>query len=117
MIVEKIEKPTHHDEPQEGGTVSLADIDQLLEAMQNDAHADPCYFYISIEIAKRIWRFSQLAKLDAANPLPQRKLRKHIMRKIYARRRKGRERIARLEQIRDAREAQLIEEMMRQGQP
>lgn len=88
---------------------TLDDMARLFEHLKNAARAGPTYFTVSPKTAKRIWRFTELAKLDKACPLPTFKLRKCIMRKIYAKRHAGLARINRKERIRDAEEQRIIQ--------
>jgi hypothetical protein len=86
------------EQPQQGSVLTLELIDGLLETMYASAHAEPPLFLISPATAKLIWRLGRIAKLNEVCPLPQRKLRKCIMRKVYAKRHKAMQRIRRKEQ-------------------
>jgi hypothetical protein len=80
-------------EPQASGTLTLEDIEQLMESMLDNARSEPEYFLISPETALLLWRLKHLCRLNEVHPLPRQKRRKCVMRKIYARRRKALRRI------------------------
>lgn len=84
---------------------TLADVQTLIKALKT---SQPEYFPISPESVIQIWRYEQMRRLYAAIiPNPRmRLLRKSKMRRIHARMKQGRRRIAQRE--RQAKKLQIL---------
>ena len=92
---------------EERAPFTLEDFRKIM-AWMDEWRSHPDYFLISPTTARLLRRLERLEALYAATALPRRRLRKCFERKVWARRRQGRRRIARLERLEAQRDARVI---------
>ncbi len=93
---------------QQGGTLTLQDLDTLFVSLWESARASPDYLIISPTMKRRLLHLQRMARLyEVTLPRTRRKLRTCVERKAQARLAQGKHRIARIEQ-RELREEQAV---------
>lgn len=96
-------------DPNATGTLSSADIQEMMDQMFAHAQPEPEMIYIPIERARQLRHMYRVGDLYRAHPRPRYKLRKCHMRSLQATWTQGLRRIRKQEQMERAREEAIME--------